>query len=120
MPDPLDEPGDLPLPICGWQTVPWGPPGFRSLGVVERFDACPSRDSGAHRGYAVLHRDAVRAGVGSEIRIEGPVLLHDEDEVLELALRQRTLWGAGALQATDVTTMSTVTMSILVLFTRSP
>ena len=38
----------------------------------------------AHRRLPVAHRDAVRAGVGPEVAVERPVLLHHDDHVLDL------------------------------------
>jgi hypothetical protein len=43
------------------------------------------RVGSAHRGRAVgSHRDAIRAREGAEIVVEGTVLLHDDDHVLDL------------------------------------
>ncbi len=38
----------------------------------------------AHGGLAILHRYAVGTRVGPEIGVEGPVLLLDDDHVLDL------------------------------------
>src|SRR6266566_270960 len=35
-------------------------------------------------GFARLHGNTVRAGIGPEIMIEGSVLLHDDDDVFDL------------------------------------
>ena len=55
------------------------------VGVVEGADTLMGpgvRD--AHGGDAVLHRDAVGPGVGPEVGVERPVLLHDHDDVVDL------------------------------------
>jgi hypothetical protein len=52
--------------------------------VVVRAHA-PSRGRvvDAHGGHAVPHGDPVRAGIGAEVGVERPVLLHDHDHVLD-------------------------------------
>ena len=56
--------------------------------VVRREAPAGDRVVGADRRTAVPHRDPVRAGERAEVVIERPVLLHDEDQVLEVLLRQ--------------------------------
>src|SRR5205807_4828781 len=53
-------------------------------GVVVGAAAPAGRVRYADRGHPMAHRDAVRPGVGAEVAIEGPVLLHDDDDVLDL------------------------------------
>ena len=53
-------------------------------GVVVGLLAASGRDSNANGRYAILHGDAVRTGVGPEVTVEGPVLLLDDDDVLDL------------------------------------
>ena len=54
-------------------------------GGVERPHAVMGERVGdADRRNAVLHRDPVRARKGAEERIERPVLLHDDHDVLDL------------------------------------
>src|SRR5581483_6401194 len=38
----------------------------------------------AHRGDAICHRDTICSREGTEVAIEGAVLLHDHDDVLDL------------------------------------
>jgi hypothetical protein len=49
----------------------------------------------AHGGPAVAHRETVRARERPEVVIEGAVLLDDEDEMLEVQLRQLELGELG-------------------------
>ena len=52
--------------------------------VVEGADAAVrERVRDAHGRTAVFHRDPVRAGKRAEVRVEGAVLLHDHDHVLD-------------------------------------
>ena len=53
----------------------------------------------ADRGHAVLHRDPVGAGVGPEVGVEGPVLLLDHDDVLDLVDARRDDVAAGGAAA---------------------
>jgi hypothetical protein len=39
----------------------------------------------------VLHGDAVGTGIGSKVVVEGAILLHDHDDVLDLVDRGRAL-----------------------------
>jgi hypothetical protein len=53
--------------------------------IVERTDAATDlRVGDAHGRAAVSHRDPIGAGERTEVRIERPVLLHDDDDVLDL------------------------------------
>jgi hypothetical protein len=55
------------------------------LGVVvgtDAWSAVACRDAGFR--FAPLHRNAIRAGISAKIVIEGAVLLHDDDDVLDL------------------------------------
>ena len=53
--------------------------------IVVRVAAAAVRRIGdADRRHAVLHRDAVRARERAEVAVEGAVLLHDHDHVLDL------------------------------------
>jgi hypothetical protein len=61
--------------------------------VVRRNARAEDRVGNAHRRRAVTHGDALGAGERAEVVIERPVLLDDEDEVLQarprlLELRQ--------------------------------
>ena len=57
-------------------------------GIVECFDTLPSdRIIGAYSRYAVLHRDSICAGVGAKVMVEGAVLLHDDNDMLDLCPR---------------------------------
>ena len=53
----------------------------------------------ADGGHAVLHRDPVGAGVGPEVGVEGPVLLLDHDDVLDLVDARRDDVAAGGAAA---------------------
>src|SRR5262249_19184464 len=84
--------------------LPVRPAGVDVLGVVERADAIAVPGvMDACRGDAVrVHRDAVRAGEGTEVVIEGTVLLHDDDDVADLADgRCGRAAGAGAASAAE-------------------
>ena len=61
------------------------PAGVDITGVVEGFDALAGEGIGSANGWhAVEYGDAVRAGVGAKVMVERAVLLHDDDNVLEL------------------------------------
>ena len=51
---------------------------------VRRYAGATGRVGHARRRCAVLHRDAVGAGERPEVGVEGPVLLLDDDHVLDL------------------------------------
>ncbi len=54
------------------------------IGVVVRFDALSGRrvvDTNSRR--AILHRDAVRAGISAKIVIKRAVFLHDDDDMFD-------------------------------------
>ena len=53
----------------------------------------------AHGRPAVLHGDAVGPRKGCEVRVEGPVLLHDHDDVLDLVHAGRDDVAAGRTAA---------------------
>ena len=53
-------------------------------GVVVRRLAAARRHGYAHRWHAIRHRNAVGARVGAEVAVERPVLLFDDDDVLDL------------------------------------
>ena len=57
-----------------------------AVGVVDvRFDALArGRVGNADGGDTVVHRDARRSRVGPEVGVEGPVLLEDDHDVLDL------------------------------------
>ncbi len=61
--------------------------------------APPGRRVGdANGGHAVLHRDAVGTGEGTEVAVERAVLLHDDDHVADLVDARR--YDIGARRAT--------------------
>ena len=73
-----------------------GPPELISCGVIVRLDTLTGlRVRRAHRRDSVFHWDADRARVGAKIFIEGAVLLHDDDDMLDILLRQRQVIGSG-------------------------
>ena len=53
-------------------------------GVVVGTVAAAGRVRHADRGHPMAHRDAVRPGIGAEVTVVRPVLLHDDDHVLDL------------------------------------
>ncbi len=54
-------------------------------GVVVRRDALPRGGIvHAHRGHAILHGDAICTRKGAEVAVEGAVLLHDHNDMLDL------------------------------------
>src|SRR5258706_4528302 len=60
-------------------------PAIHILRVVIGTSASRSATRGqAGFGFAPLHGNAVGAGIGPKIMIEGPVFLHDDDDVLDL------------------------------------
>jgi len=62
----------------------WSAPGSIAR-IVVRMHACTGERVGdANRELTTLVRQAVRAGVGAEVLVEAPVLLHDHDHVLDL------------------------------------
>jgi hypothetical protein len=63
--------------------------------VVRPVTTLSARIWHANRKVAVPIRDSVRARIGSEERIEGPVLLHDDDDVPDLADSLRDHVGPG-------------------------
>jgi hypothetical protein len=61
------------------------PPAVEVGAVVVRLDAPPRLGVGvADGGDAVRHGDAVGAGIGAEVAVERAILLHDNDDVLDL------------------------------------
>src|SRR5207253_2057002 len=61
------------------------PAAVQVIRIVERFHALPAaRIFDADRWLAILHRDAVSAGKRPEVRVERSVLLHDDDDMLDL------------------------------------
>jgi len=65
------------------------------LGIVEGPDARAGWGGNADRRDAVAHRNAVRPGKRSEIRIERAVLLHDDHDVANLVNRVFALGAHG-------------------------
>ena len=69
-----------------------GTAGVDEAGVVVGPHARPDGVRDAHLGHPVLlHGDAVGSREGAEVGVEGAVLLHDDDDVLDL--RQARLRG---------------------------
>ena len=55
------------------------------VGVVKRpYAFAAARIGHAHARHAAARRDAVRSRIRAEVRIEGAVFLHDDDDVLDL------------------------------------
>jgi hypothetical protein len=72
------------------------PPAIAVVRIVERAHAAAlTRIGNADARNAVRHRNAVGAGEGAEVRIEGPVLLHDDDDVADFMDRVATLRANG-------------------------
>ena len=70
--------------------------GILVLVVHERRDAFAGQRVGhADGGLTALHRDPVGARVDAEVRVERPVLLHDDDHVLDLVYALQGRRGRG-------------------------
>src|SRR5262249_19473525 len=87
----LDETVHLPAVHVGPRVVPlMRPAEIHRVGIVMGGDAGPP---------GICETDVVgepfRPGIGAEVVIEAPVLLHDEDEVLELLEPDRRRWSPG-------------------------
>src|SRR6185437_2619882 len=67
---------------CGAHVV--GPAAVHVGCVVVGLLASTARHGRADRRHAVVHGDAVGTGIGPEVAVEGPVLLLDDDDVLDL------------------------------------
>ncbi len=63
--------------------------------VAIRAGAPARRIRHADRRHPVAHRDAVRPGIGPEVGVERPVLLHHDDHVLDLVDARRHHVGTG-------------------------
>ena len=63
--------------------TPWGPPWFLSAESCRAAHNCQARGPVARRGHSVLHRDAMAPGKVPN-SCERPVLLHDDDHMLDL------------------------------------
>ena len=73
-----------------------GPTGIDVFGVVVGLDTLLGLGiAGADGRDAVLHRNAIGAGVGAKVRIEGAVLLHYDDDVLDLVNVTSAGWLCG-------------------------
>ncbi len=73
-----------------------GSAGVDVFGIVVRRDTLLCLGIvGADGRHAILHRNAVRTGVRAKVLIERTVLLHDDDNVLDLVAQQDGLIGCG-------------------------
>jgi hypothetical protein len=61
------------------------PAGIDVIGIVVRFNTLAGLRVGSANGrHTIMHGDAVRSGVSAKILVERAVLLHDDDDVLDL------------------------------------
>ena len=71
--------------ILGGRSRGVRPAGINIAGVMVGLNALPGEGIWrANGGYAVLHGEAVGAGKGAKVLVEGAVLLHDDDNMLDL------------------------------------